>query len=102
MPDITEDVIDGAMFLRKCSREEALAWLTSPVSDEELDEYKKGTGFDAYLARNLKFPADEIKNVIRSKRRWDAATARFLDEIERSQIITAKDMAVTINARDDD
>jgi len=85
--ELNQDVIEGAMVLRQCSREDAIEWLTSPPTEEELAEWRP------LVARQN--PAEKVEeitsNVAMRARYWDAIIAPRLKAIRESQILTADD-----------
>jgi len=95
MYDLSEHSIDGAMFLRKCSREEAIKWLTEPVSKAEIEEFMRDHR-NGRLISAFNLGLEETEEFVRRSRFWDAEFARFMDAVRRSQIITAEDLAIRV------
>ncbi len=85
MIDITEDTIDGAMFLRKCSRDEAIAWLNGPITDDEVEKFLTENPIYGQMIRALNLTINEKRQVVLRQRIWKADFARFDDANYRSQ-----------------
>lgn len=95
MRELSEHVIDGAMFLRGCSREDAIKWLTGPVNGAEIEEFKRNHRHRGLISA-LGLEPEQTEEFILRSRFWDAEFARFMDATRRSQIITAEDLAIRV------
>jgi len=94
MPDInSKHVIEGAMFLRKCSRKKARKWLASTPTEKELQ-----------IARNflkcLPTPPYDFEEAAerfaRTSRSWEASLAKTRHELKQMTILSAEDYAIRV------